>query len=460
MHILPLIAVTILIGCCLSMVGGAAQAEEMTISTIPDDAVPVATVTDLARVGTGTTYAGHVWALDAYYYLTQDITLTGPNNHVPIGTLAAPFTGTFDGAGHSISGIDISQPTAALFAYAKDADVCNLAVSGNIQCTSIGAGIIAYSSGTTTVYRTSFSGNLTGPQCGGIVGETSAGSLTVRECYNASTMISTSTTSTARLGGIVMYAGSYMLIADCYNTGSMYANTTGAVQVGGIVAACSGQYGFDIVNCINLSVISLYGSGTIYGGAIVASVVNMNNYDIFNCYYPEESITINGAASNSIVANRDNLSLDPGYASPSRKTEQLSGPKTVAQLKPSLASAKINSSIYYGGTASYNSAQYAGWDFTNTWVLDPDKNNGYPSLRMGVLGDPGGGGGGGDQDDKPSGPSWALLTALFVIAGALIAIGILCAFRLNPHLGILIIMAGVTMIFGILYFGKITIFGG
>jgi len=35
--------------------------------------IPVSSVTDLARVGTGQSYAGHIWSLSASYYLTNDI---------------------------------------------------------------------------------------------------------------------------------------------------------------------------------------------------------------------------------------------------------------------------------------------------------------------------------------------------------------------------------------------------
>ena len=68
----------------------------------------VASEADLQKVGTEC-------SLDATYYLTANITLTAPapggSNHTPIGSLATPFTGDFEGNGFTISGLVINRPT-------------------------------------------------------------------------------------------------------------------------------------------------------------------------------------------------------------------------------------------------------------------------------------------------------------------------------------------------------------
>ncbi|MBE6679081.1 MAG: hypothetical protein E7598_01005 [Ruminococcaceae bacterium] len=79
--------------------------------------------------------------------LTADIDLTGIAQN-PIGTYSNPFTGTFDGAGFTISGLDIATPetvlegdgtlatvddiTAGLFGVIKGATVKNLTVKGKV----------------------------------------------------------------------------------------------------------------------------------------------------------------------------------------------------------------------------------------------------------------------------------------------------------------------------------------
>ena len=72
--------------------------------------------------------------LDGHYVLTQDIDLTDWGEWHPIGrTASAPFTGTLDGQGHVIRGLDVagvnlidSRMCAGLFGYARDAVIKNL----------------------------------------------------------------------------------------------------------------------------------------------------------------------------------------------------------------------------------------------------------------------------------------------------------------------------------------------
>ena len=47
--------------------------------------------------------------LNGNYVLAADITLTG--QWTPLGTEASPFTGTFDGGGHSIKGLNVTGRT-------------------------------------------------------------------------------------------------------------------------------------------------------------------------------------------------------------------------------------------------------------------------------------------------------------------------------------------------------------
>lgn len=68
----------------------------------------------------------------AHAALAADVTLT--EEWTPAGTEAAPYTGTFDGAGHEISGLSINRPDEAngeyigLFGYIDGGVVKNLTV--------------------------------------------------------------------------------------------------------------------------------------------------------------------------------------------------------------------------------------------------------------------------------------------------------------------------------------------
>ena len=67
----------------------------------PIEVIRIATAEDLAKIG-----ADEKFPLDGDYTLTADIDLSG-RTWTPIGTEAAPFTGTFRGKGHVISGLTI-----------------------------------------------------------------------------------------------------------------------------------------------------------------------------------------------------------------------------------------------------------------------------------------------------------------------------------------------------------------
>ena len=76
--------------------------------------------------------------LDAHYILVADLDLGGESSPwTPIGSFSpyAPFTGTFDGGGHTISGlyIDGNSSNRGLFGYVgSGGTVKNLNVSGSV----------------------------------------------------------------------------------------------------------------------------------------------------------------------------------------------------------------------------------------------------------------------------------------------------------------------------------------
>ena len=73
------------------------------------------------------------WSGD--WTLTADIDLTGKTQS-PIGNYETPFTGSFDGAGHTVSGLHIAAGEAAgLFGVTEGATVQNLTVVGSAENT-------------------------------------------------------------------------------------------------------------------------------------------------------------------------------------------------------------------------------------------------------------------------------------------------------------------------------------
>ena len=124
-------------------------------------------------------------AWDTDCTLTADITLT--DNWTPIGSYSNRYTGTFDGAGHTISGLKVSSTGSyvGLFGYVdggtvKNLNLANVSVSGNDY---VGGVVGINSQGTVTgcYHATGEITSLRGGRIGGIVGENYIG--TVAACY-------------------------------------------------------------------------------------------------------------------------------------------------------------------------------------------------------------------------------------------------------------------------------------
>ncbi len=82
-------------------------------------------------VNSGNTYAGK------YFSLTADLNLLG-REFTPIGTYDKPFSGIFDGGGHTVSGLNISTFTkgdyiaVGLFSHVKDGQLSNICLDSPV----------------------------------------------------------------------------------------------------------------------------------------------------------------------------------------------------------------------------------------------------------------------------------------------------------------------------------------
>ncbi|MDR1087793.1 MAG: cell wall-binding repeat-containing protein, partial [Coriobacteriales bacterium] len=240
--------------------------------------------------------------------LANDINLEDPsagtNPWTPIGTNSYPFTGTFDGQGHTISGLhSASDGTGGIFNYVRTATIENFVVKGRIESSTTAniSGVVANlaSGGTASttirnvgsevdIIASSLTNNI-----GGIIATPSATAnarLYIEGCYNRGTILTTatSTSNSYRAGGIVGYAYNYISINNCYNEGDIEAH--GAI--GGIVGYVHNN-GTDnlISNSYNSGELS-HNASTIENpnpstmGAIVGYVVLAANTTQFsNLYY-------------------------------------------------------------------------------------------------------------------------------------------------------------------------------
>ena len=160
--------------------------------------------------------------------LTGDITLTG--EWTPIGNYENRYTGTFDGNGHTITGLTVNQKergNVGLIGYlgsggrVQNLTLENVNLNGNLYV----GGVVGYSNNGTVTACTA-SGSINGKEyVGGIVGSNYLGTVTAS--YNTS-----STVNGSYLVGGVVGQNNKGIVTACYNaSGSIY----GEVTVGGVV---------------------------------------------------------------------------------------------------------------------------------------------------------------------------------------------------------------------------------
>ena len=267
--------------------------------------------------GMGGNLAGH-YALGADIDALASGLWNGDAGFLPIGTFTGPFSGTFDGLGHTIANLTIKRPatdSVGLFAAVDTASVVRnvglvgASVSGHSGVGALvggNAGSIANSYATGTV-----TGSGSGSGAGGLVGG-NAGSIS--NSYAAANVSGTG----SYIGGLT--GGSSGSIVNSYATGTVSGSGS---KVGGLAGFNSGS----ISNSYAAAV-----SSTAHSGALVG----LNSGTLRNSFWNSD-LVMSG--------------IGAGLASGATGL-------TSAQMQTRLA--------------------FAGWDFTNTWQIAEGQT--YPSL--------------------------------------------------------------------------------
>ena len=197
--------------------------------------------------------------------LNADGTLNGNGSNftpwTPIGTETQKFNGTFDGAGHTISGLYVDGAEyAGLFGYVfvdningedEKGVVKNVGIEDSyISGTNYVGGVVAYNEGRTlSVYN---AGNVTGSGFG------------------------------CATGGVVGY--NVGLVSEAYNAGAVKSSVNDC-STGGVVGLNAGF------------VFYVYNIGAVSGGANVGGVAGSNSSMISKAYYNTEIFTGNAVGS-------------------------------------------------------------------------------------------------------------------------------------------------------------------
>jgi hypothetical protein len=167
-------------------------------------------------------------SLDSDYRQTADISWNalweGP------ASSGTPFTGTYDGDGHSITGLQISGGRTAFLAYTNNATIKDLSFSATVTGDYASSGLVRLASNT-MIDNVHGSGTISIPVddggChGGIAGETDNGTVVSDSSFTGTINAPTS----SYLGGVVACPYATTIIERSYFDGTI----TGVDDIGGI----------------------------------------------------------------------------------------------------------------------------------------------------------------------------------------------------------------------------------
>lgn len=306
--------------------------------------------------------------LTAYYRLANDINLGGSSSPwTPIGTISAPFSGTLDGNGYTLTGMylstdDSAAPLTGLFGYISSATIYDVGISGADiyqNANSEGAtGCLAAQAMGSTISRVVIdqssivfhgSGDYSA-HAGLIIGWARHAESTISDCIvsNCAVLVQSTSGPIYAIGGVVGRSGelsSFLTISNTYTqnfelqtnlpvSGSWWANSFAGI-VGGLDRVSTG---LTVSSCVVLGDTSLTTQttpGRIWG---IGATSGTNNY-------ADPSVLVNGATvSGGTSSNRNGADVSP--------------------------------STYHTQEFWQNTL---GWDFQNVWYWDDTAN--LPKLR-------------------------------------------------------------------------------
>jgi hypothetical protein len=198
--------------------------------------IPIGTYAELAMISS---------ALGGSYLQEASLDMLGagyaPQNHKPTGSESIPFTGRYDGGGHTIANLYVdADNNAGLFGYiGAGAELSRVGiVSGSVR----GANVV-----------------------GGVCGYNHGGTIT--DCHNAAVV-----TGDMDVGGVCGMNNSRGSIIACRNTGTVNGMNDFSIYIGGVCGE----------NMDGGSVTASYNTGAVSGQYYIGGVCGMNSYGSLN----------------------------------------------------------------------------------------------------------------------------------------------------------------------------------
>lgn len=351
--------------------------------------------------------------------LTSDIDLTG-KDWTPIGCYnsysdCVYYGGTFDGAGHTVSGLTINNAKTyqALFGYVKGGTIQDLTVKGSVKTStkssSYAAGIVSYGNPVTiknctnevdvTASAKGYAAGVCayvingsklesctnkgmvsgyGDYVGGVAGTVTGSTTTITGCFNHGVVTNTGKPSsyTYSTGGIAGGISTGVTVERCGNTGNI---TSTLKRTGGIAGSAGGT----INACFNTGTITgIYGVGGIAGDS------GTSDAKVTGCYNTGDVKGVSPSASFKDTNAKGIGGIIGGVGGTSYKAS-VSGCYNMGTV----SNASTLTDITVGGIVGCSAAKtYSGtatenlMTVTNCWYLDTTaaQGDGYNKNASGI----------------------------------------------------------------------------
>jgi hypothetical protein len=304
--------------------------------------------------------------------LAGNVTLSGSNNWTPIGTDSAPFNGTFDGQGYTITNLNIKNTAGdyqGMFGEirggVRNLGLANVSITGN---TYVG-GVAGRNNGTIQNCYTTGTVKGADTHVGGLAGENYG---EVWGCYSTANVEGRGYT-----GGI---AGSNTgVVRDCYTTGTV--NSINLGFAGGVTGINNSSYGVILFCYATGTVSGGNGNQSNYAGGVVGN--NSNTAGIRHTVALGRAVCtewnyigrITGEKRGELVGNYARDSMVVSYKNGGNKRMN---PGLDTEDGANITAAQWNTASWWTSAGNWSTTSYEGlWD-TSVWDI---ANNRLPRLR-------------------------------------------------------------------------------
>jgi CubicO group peptidase (beta-lactamase class C family)/PKD repeat protein len=309
-------------------------------------------------------------SLNADFRQTTDIDASGTSSwnngdgFDPVGDSTTPFTGTFEGSGHTITALYVDrggESNVGLFGWSNgtitNVSVVDLDVAGSVDV----GGLVGYNRG--TVESSYATGDVNGSdrRIGGLVGQNDEG--TVRSS-NATVNVS----GGDEVGGLVGLSNDATV-----KESHAASNVSGSTIVGGLV-------GTNVLATINKS----YATGNVSGSNLAGGLVGFNNFGGVRESYATAAVSGDGDVGGLVGGNS-------GTVNSSNATGTVSGNSSIGGLvgdnsgtvNSSNATGTVSGDFDIGGLVGYNDRTVAWSNATGTVSGSGDRVGGLVGLNDG-----------------------------------------------------------------------------